>query len=81
MDQHSMHLWHCFPITISKIDLEGEGLICVPISLRICKSPDDGMKLKTASVLPLMTVHFGYKITTYFENQLNKQVFQTEIKL
>ena len=51
-----MNLWYCFPITVTKVDLEGEGLVCVPISIRICKSSDAGMKLKTASVLPLMTI-------------------------
>ena len=56
MQQHTMYLWHCFPITITKVDLEGEGLVCVPISPRICISSNDGMKLKISSVSPLMII-------------------------
>ena len=31
MQQHTMNLWHCFPITITKADLEAEGLVRVSI--------------------------------------------------
>ena len=32
MQQHTINLWYCFPITITKADLEGEGLLRVLIS-------------------------------------------------
>ena len=56
MQQHTIHLWYCFPITITKVDLEGEVLVCVPISPRIHSSLNDCMKLKIASVFPLITI-------------------------
>ena len=46
MRQHAMNLWHCFPITITKVDLEGEGSVRVPIFPRISSS----------SVSPLMII-------------------------
>ena len=51
-----MHLWYYLPITITKVDLEGGELVFVPISPRICSYLNDCMKLKCASVLPLMTI-------------------------
>ena len=38
--------WHFFAITISKVDLEGEELVCVPMSLTIFSSPNNGMEMK-----------------------------------
>ena len=46
MQQHTMNLRHCFPITITKVDLQGLRLVCDPISPRIY----------TSSVSPLMII-------------------------
>ena len=50
-----MYPWHCFPITINKVDLESEELVCIPMFLRIFSLLNGGMELKIASVLSLMT--------------------------
>ena len=51
-----MHIWHCIPVFITKVDLEGKGLVSVPKSTRICISANNGMKLKITSVLLLMSI-------------------------
>ena len=43
--------WHFFAITMSKVDLEGEELVCVPMSLTIFSSPNNGMEMKVVQVL------------------------------
>ena len=48
--------YHAPPITITKVNLEGEGLVCLSISPRICSSSNDGMKLKISSVSSLMII-------------------------
>ena len=56
--------YHAPPITITKVDLEGEGLVCLSISPRICSLSNDGMKLKISSVSSLMIIddHWSFQL-------------------